>query len=416
MPLLPKPYPDEVVGSIFSRALFHSGLPTKQLLASVFGTNRSNTSFLIAADATLTARLAGVSPVELVLEHSMLPYSTAFMPRERQRALLEKALNPRAQNESLASLTKNVTYSVKFKRVCPDCVREDLKNFGESYWRRSHLLPGVLWCPMHGTILQSTTLPLNRHPESTQLCMPHQVATTSIRGLKPRRVDKLVSEFSLAALQGRLTPSPDWNATYRTEALAQNYRLPSGDVASVIFSKVFVEVLGKRLLTEVGYEPDWTPTQAWPAAMVRVNIGVPFSSAKHVLMHAFLATRTGAPADTRSSYKKPGRAARDYTCIDRELSVRLTSLLAEVKAMQVRVTVDWLLDRLETKHLYKHHSKELPCTRKLLAEFRVSDQAQRQLGLRPSSRKRSKKRAESSAAFLKIFTQNEGIRTPENRG
>ncbi|MFX8335603.1 TniQ family protein, partial [Acinetobacter baumannii] len=38
-------------------------------------------------------------------------------------------------------------------RFCTDCRLEMTTQVGETWWRRSHQLPGVLMCPDHGCLL-----------------------------------------------------------------------------------------------------------------------------------------------------------------------------------------------------------------------------------------------------------------------
>ena len=37
---------------------------------------------------------------------------------------------------------------------CAECAQEDLGFHGQSYWRREHQIPGLLWCPKHSTPLR----------------------------------------------------------------------------------------------------------------------------------------------------------------------------------------------------------------------------------------------------------------------
>lgn len=44
-------------------------------------------------------------------------------------------------------------------RWCPQCVNEDYKNLGFTYWRRNHQLPGIFVCTKHWTSLNEITIP-----------------------------------------------------------------------------------------------------------------------------------------------------------------------------------------------------------------------------------------------------------------
>jgi hypothetical protein len=47
--------------------------------------------------------------------------------------------------------------SLKF---CPDCVRQDINNFGEAYWHRMHQVPGIFICLPHNCFLIESRIPL----------------------------------------------------------------------------------------------------------------------------------------------------------------------------------------------------------------------------------------------------------------
>ncbi|WP_408611872.1 TniQ family protein [Chitiniphilus purpureus] len=178
MPYLPKPYPDEVIGSVLVRAIRHTGLPSKRLLALVYGSHRDSTSFLMVGAAARVGAFAGMDPEELVQRHTMFPYAVAFMPADVRAALMAKVLGLRA-DESLSSLTKSISAGVPFKRVCVACIADDLERWGEPYWRRAHQLPAVLFCAEHGTPLSDTFLPLRGEAYIHMFPMAHRVPLQS---------------------------------------------------------------------------------------------------------------------------------------------------------------------------------------------------------------------------------------------
>ena len=55
--------------------------------------------------------------------------------------------------------------------LCPECAEEDLNFWGVSYWRRSHQIPGMVWCQKHACLLRRTVGPMGSHP------LPHKAET-----------------------------------------------------------------------------------------------------------------------------------------------------------------------------------------------------------------------------------------------
>lgn len=47
-------------------------------------------------------------------------------------------------------------------RWCTDCVKQDYKNFGFTYWRKKHQLPGVFVCRDHEISLNEASIPFRR--------------------------------------------------------------------------------------------------------------------------------------------------------------------------------------------------------------------------------------------------------------
>lgn len=58
--------------------------------------------------------------------------------------------------------------------LCPECAEEDLNFWGVSYWRRSHQIPGMVWCQKHGCLLRHTVESMG-----SQL-LPHRAKTQTL--------------------------------------------------------------------------------------------------------------------------------------------------------------------------------------------------------------------------------------------
>ncbi|MPW18182.1 hypothetical protein GCT13_14985 [Paraburkholderia sp. CNPSo 3157] len=50
----------------------------------------------------------------------------------------------------------------RFIKQCPECVRDDMEKYGETYFRRLHQLPGVVCCVVHRCVLFETHHPYRR--------------------------------------------------------------------------------------------------------------------------------------------------------------------------------------------------------------------------------------------------------------
>jgi hypothetical protein len=398
MPLLPKPYPDEVAGSILSRACRHSGLPMRRLLGSIFGTGRSTCSFLLGQSILPLAYRAGIEPDEFLDHHTMFPYAIAFMAPAVQKQLKSKALAAKPREDCLGSLTKNISHGVAHRRLCMDCIEADLAQFGESYWHRQHLLPGALICLHHGVPLFETDIELRGRTQVADTVLPHEA-----RDLSPASHTSLehacsITSISVAALRSEMPPSDEWTDLYRAKAIALGFVLPWGDVAGSALAHMFRQHFGCEYLLSTGCQVPTGSKSAWPSLMVRSGCTTPhFATPKHVLMQSFLAAGVCPPKHISSMYGAPGKRARDYGRLDTSTLAKLRTQLEMARRTGERLSIKSMLKDAEAWSAYKHHPEFLPKTGAFLQEFKRSDLAERQIGGRPYWRKRLPSRYGRSA-------------------
>jgi hypothetical protein len=410
MPLLPRPYPDEVVGSVVARACWQSGLPLKRLLSDVFGSQRSYHSFLMTSDPCRVGMLSGIEPERVLLEHTVFPYAVAFMERDVQTALMRKALSASSET-CLSSLTKNVSHGVPFLRLCPACIKSDLATHGESYWHRSHLLPGALVCLKHGYRLRSTTLRLRGRTQTSSTLLPHLIEPSATSPAVVGKVSEgllyAISVQSVKALNGEVEVQADWRQSYREQAIRLGYQLAAGDVAGEALTCSMRSLFGSQVLADAGCAFEVGTRGQWPALMVRTGTDLPYASPKHVFLRTLLDSGRPAPLDVTATYAKPGKKRRDYGRMDTRAAAKLQTRIRRAREQNVRVTVKALLTDAGVLAPFKHQRQLFPKTTAVLQEFRYSGQAERQLGGRPYWRLRQPGRFGPTAAQGKPVHINE---------
>ena len=160
----PAPYPDECYYSIFCRYFARSGSTSnKRTIFNLFGEAQS-----LAAFVFLPRRLELVdiwlgedSPVKrekLALDNSCYAYFSTTFTRQLFEGMERKIKN----GEPDRSLERRIIQKCRRShwperlRYCPDCVREDVERYGETYWHRMPQLPGVEYCLKHGTSIQDS--------------------------------------------------------------------------------------------------------------------------------------------------------------------------------------------------------------------------------------------------------------------
>lgn len=106
------------------------------------------------------ARASGLKPEHYASNHSLMPFF---------RMVARGDQPTRHGDPSETSLTRRLGTATpgKFVRICPQCVDDDLNHWHFSWYRRTHQLPGIDWCPVHRSALVAVD-----HPNPWN-CPPH---------------------------------------------------------------------------------------------------------------------------------------------------------------------------------------------------------------------------------------------------
>ena len=385
---LPKPYPDELIGSVLARGSVHTGLPPKVLNRLVLGRPHGQVSFFLPSGLPTIARLAHMDSEELALRHTVLPYVTAFMPLRQAVTMRSKVLRPSIDEPgSLASLIKSVTQGTRVLRACTLCVRDDMAQFGESYWHRSHLIPGVYLCPVHGSPLVEATEILTARPVTAGRAANMTELHTSVPCSLPGRTLLCeLARISLAPLAEGWQHRDDWCETYRSLALARGYNVPGGAVAGAQLALDLISTFGRAFVSALGALHVGSATVTWPSLMVRRSSTVPFSPVKHSLLSAYLACCKEEPR--LLTYQPPGKKPADAASRDEACARGLKASWRALARDGGRLTVQAMLEAEGAWASFRHNRTLFPKTEALLQEFKRSEQAERQMGRRPCWRKR----------------------------
>lgn len=173
---LPAPYPDELIFSVFARHTRNTGTPTANLIRAAFGSYKhvgvgicGNLEQLAAA----TTRTWGLSAEEILIKNSNFPVYSAYMSREAaDKVKCRILLGDMGSAATMMGINSAAIVRNRHLRICPECCREDVAVYGETYWHREHQLDGILVCSKHGLWLQQTDCcsrvpPRSSHPDAT---------------------------------------------------------------------------------------------------------------------------------------------------------------------------------------------------------------------------------------------------------
>ncbi len=383
---LPKPYPDELAGSVWARASARMGVPLETLLKNTLGVRKKSISLLLGQNVTRIAAAMGLDPEVYLSAHTIFPYCVAFMPPEQQMRLREKFISSASMRSSIGSITKVVTHGVMERRFCPLCVSSDLQVYGEAYWHRLHHLPGVLTCSVHRCRVIATNIPLSGKVRiRDHLALP----SSGFHELAPVADDALmcVANLSHAALTGRghiLKSSYD----YRADAWKKGFGLTTTDLATAVFSNELSRFFGEQYLRNAGCLVRGLPKRQWPALMLRHNVSLQFAAPKHIMMRTFLHHGSTVKICKLELYQRPGPRLPEFSVLDQQIVEALCDIALKLDLMGERCTVKEMMTKARAWQSYRHHRKFFPLTEQFLAEFKRSELAVRQLGGRAIWRER----------------------------
>jgi len=159
----PTPYPDEILHSVLCRYHACCGTPAFVSTTKVLWGQKANINpYLPQALGRIAQRIpaeTGLTAYYFAMHNTIYPLLKPLIPEERGQRVL-RLLESGQQEDELAILLSGFATSKgprwQFFRYCEDCWRDDIRNYGEPYWHRLHLLPGVLVCPIHGKSIQNS--------------------------------------------------------------------------------------------------------------------------------------------------------------------------------------------------------------------------------------------------------------------
>lgn len=162
IPVMTKPYPDELLYSWLHRLASLNGLYFYNFMSAYAMNSRASAKTVFPFDVRngfdtfyKNAQL-DVDEASLYLQMSTLSYECLAMAEGVQSKVVSNVFYP----FDLINTPAN-TFIDK-ANVCPDCLKEDILLYGEPYLHRAHQLSGVCKCHKHGTILRRYSGALNK--------------------------------------------------------------------------------------------------------------------------------------------------------------------------------------------------------------------------------------------------------------
>lgn len=184
--MFPSFYPDELTYSLLARYYQRSGyiryiFAAEDLFQSK--TSRPDIEFVNLYTHDALQMITREMPMEQVIEkHTMFPYYGRFLPLERKQKGLEALVSMDADSKCWLAIPKRKNLCARYLRYCPECVKQDRLQHGETYWHRVHQMTELEICPSHKCFLQNSNVIISGKaspdlvcaemviPEQTEIC------------------------------------------------------------------------------------------------------------------------------------------------------------------------------------------------------------------------------------------------------
>lgn len=188
--VFPDPYPDELLYSACARYSALMRYPNKaRAIVDFFGIGASA---IVDLPGRINHLIRALPPNhlytadELIDKHTLFPFYSPFLPRERAR-LIREAMRSDDCARVATQLRKTISGSKTiYLRFCPECVKEDRTDYGETYWHRLHQLHGVDVCTRHNVFLEDSDATWQNYSNAREA----KAAELFVYATPSRKVDK----------------------------------------------------------------------------------------------------------------------------------------------------------------------------------------------------------------------------------
>lgn len=157
----PQPYPDELFYSIIARYSKRT-LETndKIVIQSLFDKSMGHLGKSVPFGISNILKKLEIfefpSENEVIRNHTLFYYYTNFISPTIKSEKYKELLFGNIQGERRVLNGITLRYSPKNFRYCPTCMEEDIKKYGETYWRTSFQIPTVFTCQKHNILLKES--------------------------------------------------------------------------------------------------------------------------------------------------------------------------------------------------------------------------------------------------------------------
>lgn len=254
----PTPYPDELLYSVLARYHVRSGNTSpKMTTEDLFGkrTVRSVWDLPANLNALLDNTGSYWSAEELIFNYTMYPYYAAFLLPNQAKKVKQSMMDNKG--ETIHTRIGIAASNVKLKEklwVCNECIEEDMKTYGETYWRRVHQCPSVYFCPKHETILEETEVSARSFNQHEYIIASPELKRkkANLKEMKKEETQTLIeiakASYMLLTNKYHQTMDNTLRKKYIETLKQNNYATPNGTVKREKLYRSFKAKFSEQLL------------------------------------------------------------------------------------------------------------------------------------------------------------------------
>lgn len=168
--MLPATLPDESLFSRICRFLAKAGLTRSECLNNLLGNKRASVHPWLTANLSTLSQYSEESAHELWLNQTLRPLFAYYLIEHQSKIRdLNAGASELTRACQLSAFRERELLSIKY---CPICAKDDIYNYGVSYWHCIHQIPGVVACAKHSVFLIHRDMPDRVHLSNHFLPLP----------------------------------------------------------------------------------------------------------------------------------------------------------------------------------------------------------------------------------------------------
>lgn len=296
---MPIPYPDELLYSVIARYMIRIGLTATSITTELLFESRFKVA-PVELPCSLTALSASSRAIwhmtedEIADTLTLYPIYSRYAPQKKAETCLEQMKVKGSKSLIILGFIGRRAKVPRYLRYCKRCHDEDISAYGETYWRRSHQIPGLLVCPDHGEWLIDSQVLMrgnNRYQDATEETARPSVDSKSLTTMLGQDIAnkylKVVKRCKDMLTEPLFYSNNDYHAKYRQDALQRGFIKGYSRLMYAELEKEFLLFYGPGLLSLIGCELRRGKKWNWLANIFKISHETHYPI-EHALVQIFL--------------------------------------------------------------------------------------------------------------------------------